>query len=122
MTPEQKQKHVSTIEKIEHLPRPHKWYEARKLLFELHPELIQLDADHRQACKEMRQAIESKTAASKGLSVRSTMKIPNYVYQVIRKLDPEAGEQMSGRKPESQEKFIEELYTAFPEYRIARSL
>lgn len=121
MTPEQKQKHLSSIEKIEFLPRPEKWYEARKLLFDLHPELIQLDADHRQACKELRQALTSSTASSKSLSIRNLMKIPNYVYQVLGKLDPEAKEEMSGKKPELQEKFSKELYMAFPEYRIARS-
>lgn len=122
MTPEQKQKHVSAIELIEHSPRPQKWYEARKLLFALHPELIPLEADHRQACKELRQALESNTAASKGLTIRNTMKLPNYVYRTLRTLDPELGEEMSGRHPELQDKIQEELYSAFPEYRIARSL
>ena len=121
MTPEQKQKHLTSIEKIEFLPRPEKWYEARKLLFALHPELIPLDADHRQACKELRQALDSKTASSKDGTFRNTLKIPNYVYQVIGKLDPEAKEEMSGRKPELQVKLSKELYAAFPEYRIART-
>ena len=121
MTPEQKQKHIKSIEKIEFLPRPEKWHEARKLLFALHPELIPLDADHRQACKELRQALESKTATSKDGTLRNTLKVPNYVYDVIRKLDPEARDELSGKKPELQEKFSKELYAAFPEYRIARS-
>lgn len=121
MTPEQRDKHLKTIEKIENLPRPAKWRESRKLLFALHPELKKPHDEHMQACKEWRQANQSSTASSKAGDIRNTMKIPNYVYDVIKKLDPEIMIEMSGRNHGEQRKIGEQLYKAFPEYRIARS-
>jgi len=121
MTPEQRDKHIKTIEKIENMPRPDKWREIRKLLFELHPELVPVDKDFSQACKEIRQKTESKTASSKQGDLRNTMKIPNYVYQALVKLDPGIMIEMSGRNHGEQRIIGKQLYKAFPEYRIARS-
>ncbi len=122
MTPEQRAKHLKTIEKIENMKRPDKWREIRKLLFELHPELIPAHDEHMQACKEWRQSSETKTAASKQGDIRNTMKIPNYVYNAIRKLDPDIMVEMSGRNRGHQYLIGKQLYQAFPEYRIARTL
>lgn len=122
MTPEQRAKHLKTIDKIEASPRPDKWREIRKLLFALHPELLPLHEDHIQACKELRQSMSSKTAASKKNDLRNMMKLPNYVYQAIVKLDPEIMIEMSGRNHGDQYLIGKQLYEAFPEYRIARSL
>ena len=121
MTPEQRAKHIKTIEKIENLPRPAKWRETKKLLLALHPELKPVDDEFAQACKEIRQKTESKTASSKEMNIRNTMKIPNYLYQAIVKLDPEIMIEMSGRNHGEQRLIGKQLYTAFPEYRIARS-
>ena len=121
MTPEQRAKHIKTIEKIENLPRPAKWREIKKLLLSLHPELKPVDDAFSQACKEIRQRTESKTASSKEMSIRNTMKIPNYVYQALVKLDPEIMIEMSGRNHGEQRLIGKQLYKAFPEYRIARS-
>lgn len=121
MTPEQRAKHIKTIEKIENLPRPAKWREIKKLLLSLHPELKPVDDDFSQACKEIRQRTESKTASSKEMNIRNTMKIPNYVYQALVKLDPEIMIEMSGRNHGEQRLIGKQLYKAFPEYRIARS-
>ena len=121
MTPEQRDKHIKTIEKIENLKCPEKWREIRKLLFSLHPELKPVDAEFSDACKEIRQKTQSKTASSKDGNIRNTMKIPNYVYQAIVKLDPEIMIEMSGRNHGDQLLIGKQLYKAFPEYRIARS-
>lgn len=121
MTPEQRAKHIKTIEKIENLPRPAKWRETKKLLLALHPELKPVDDEFAQACKEIRQKTESKTASSKEMNIRNTMKIPNYLYQAIVKLDPEIMIEMSGRNHGEQRLIGKQLYKAFPEYRIARS-
>lgn len=121
MTPEQRQKHLRTLEKIENLPRPDKWTEARKLLLELHPELVQKDHDFAEACKELRQKSASSVGASKGFNLRHTMKIPDYVYQAITKIDPELMVEMSGRNHGLQLLIGKQLYKAFPEYRIARN-
>ena len=121
MTPEQRAKHIKTIEKIENLPRPAKWREIKKLLLSLHPELKPVDDDFAQACKEIRQRTESKTASSKDGNIRNTMKLPNYLYQALCKLDPGIMEEMSGRNHGEQRLIGKQLYKAFPEYRIARS-
>lgn len=121
MTPEQRQKHLQTIEKIELMPRPRKWRETRKLLLELRPDLSTKEAEFRQACKEIRQAQTSKTAASKSLNLRNTMKIPDYVLDALRRFDPDLNEEMSGRNHGDQWRISKQLYDAFPEYRIARN-
>lgn len=121
MTPEQRQKHLKTLEKIENMKRPAKWKAIRSLLFELHPELIPAHEAHMQACKEWRQASESQTGSSKNGDIRNTMKIPNYVYQAIRKGDPEIMVEMSGRNHGDQLLIGKQLHQAFPEYRIART-
>lgn len=121
MTPEQRDKHLRQIEKIEYLPRPQKWIEAKKLLLELHPELVAVDNEFAQACKEIRQNSESKVAASKSLNLRNTMKIPHYLYQTLTKIDPDLMIEMSGRNHGLQLLIGKQLYKAFPEYRIARN-
>lgn len=121
MTPEQRDKHVRTIEKIEYMKRPEKWREIKKLVLELHPELIPADNDFSEACKELRQKTVSKTASSKGGSIRNTMKIPNWILDAIRKLDPTINEEMSGKNHGHQLLISKQLYKAFPEYRIARN-
>ena len=120
MTPEQKDKHLRSIEKIENMKRPEKWREIRKLLFALHPHLAQEDHDFREACKELRQKTESKTASSKSGTMRNTMKIPQFVYDAMVKLDPELMIEMSGRNRQASELIGKQIYNAFPEYRIAR--
>lgn len=120
MTPEQKAKDLRAIERIEFMPRPQKWREIRKFVLAKHPKYAAEDREFVQACKELRQKSESSTAASKSLDLRNSMKIPNYVYQALKLLDPEIAVEMSGRNHGLQEKFGEQLYKAFPEYRIAR--
>ena len=121
MTPEQRAKHIKTIEKIEHMARPNKWREIKNFVLELHPELVTYDKDFAQACKEIRQRTASKTASSKAGDLRNTMKIPQYLYQAIIKLDPEFTTEMSGRNHGHQLLIGKQLYKAFPEYRIARA-
>lgn len=120
MTPEQREKHIQAIEKIEMMPRPEKWREIKKLLLRLHPELKLHDDEFAQACKELRQRTESSTASSKTGNLRNTMKIPNYLYQGIIKLDPDFMVEMSGRNHGLQKLLAEQLWKTFPEYRIAR--
>lgn len=121
MTPEQKEKHLRTIEKIENMKRPEKWREIRKFVLELHPELIPYERDHIQACKELRQKSTSKTAQSEQGVGRFTMKLFSPVYNALVKLDPELMVEMSGKNHGYQEKIGKDLYDAFPEYRIARN-
>lgn len=121
MTPEQRAKHVRTIERIENTPRPQKWREIKNLLLELHPELVKPDNDFAEACKEMRQTSESNTGSSKLMNFRNTMKLPNYLYQALTQMDPEIVVEMSGRNHGLQKLISKQLYTAFPEYRIARN-
>lgn len=122
MTPEQRDKHLRTIEKIEYMKRPEKWREIKKLVLELHPELKAVDDEFAEACKELRLKTESKTASSKTGVMRNTMKIPNYIYQAMVKLDPDLMVEMSGKNNGLQIKIGKQLYKAFPEYRIAREL
>lgn len=121
MTPEQRDKHVKTIEKIEMTPRPEKWREIKKFMLRLHPELKPLDDDFAQACKELRQRTQSKTASSESGNLRNTLKLPNWLYQGIIKLDPDFMLEMSGRNHGHQKLLAEQLWKSFPEYRIARN-
>jgi len=119
-TPEQKAKHISAIEKIESLPRPAKWKAIRAFTFELHPELKQIDHDFCEAVKELREN-NNKTSSSKSGAMRNTMKIPQYIYDAIRNLDADLLTETSGTKNVGyQDQIGEQLYKAFPMYRVAR--
>lgn len=120
LTPEQRDKYLKAIEKIETLPRPQKWREIKKFLLELHPQWKTPEKEHCQAVKEIRQKLESKTAASQSGTMRETMKLFGPVYEAMIKLDPQLMIELSGRNKGAQEKIGKQLYQAFPEYRIAR--
>jgi hypothetical protein len=121
MTPEQRDKHLKTIEKIEKLKRPEKWREIKKLTLELKPWLKPVEAEHAEACKELRLKNENKHASSKSGVMRNSMKLFGPVYQNMLKLDPELAIELSGKNKGDQELIGKQLYTAFPEYRVARN-
>ncbi|MCB1711288.1 MAG: hypothetical protein KDH96_02045 [Candidatus Riesia sp.] len=120
LTPEQKDKHLRAIEKIEQMKRPQKWRAIKKLFFELHPEFTQIDADFAKACQEIREKNPDKIGMSKDGTMRNTMKIPQFLYNALIKLDPELMIEMSGRNGKEQELIGKQLYKAFPEYRTVR--
>ena len=120
MTPEQRDKHLKTIDKIENMKRPEKWRAIRKFVLELHPELVDVEHDHAEACKELRLKNSSKTASSKSGTMRQTMILFKPVYDALIKLDPEILIEMSGRNRGPQIDIAKLLYDAFPEYRTAR--
>ena len=122
MTPEQRSKHLKTIEKIEGLSRPAKWREIKKFVLALHPELKTIEDAHCEAVKEIRQKHESQTASSKTGTMRETMKLPNFLYDAMIKLDPELRADFSGRNRGAGWEVGQQLYKAFPEYRTARTL
>ena len=57
---------------------------------------------------------------SKDGTMRNTMKIPQFLYNALIKLDPELMIEMSGRNGKEQELIGKQLYKAFPEYRTVR--
>lgn len=120
MTPEQRDKHLKTIERIENMKRPQKWREIKKFTLELKPWLVQAEHDHSEACKELRQKNGNKHAASKSGVMRNTMLLFSPVYEAMCKLDPEIKIEMSGKNKGDQEQIGKQLYAAFPEWRIAR--
>lgn len=120
LTPEQRQKYIRAIEKIENTPRPEKWKLIKKLTLDLKPWLVPLEADHSEACKELRIKNENKYASSKSGTMRNSMKLFGPVFTGMMKLDPELKVEMSGRNKGLEEKIGKDLYDAFPEYRIAR--
>lgn len=120
LTPEQRQKYLKALEKIENTPRPEKWRLIRKLTLELKPWLVPVEADFAEACKELRTKNENKFASSKSGTMRNTMKLFGPVYNSMVKLDPELSLEMSGRNKGLEEKIGKQLFDAFPEYRIAR--
>lgn len=122
MSPEQREKHLKAIERIELATRPEKWRLIKKLVLELHPGFKIADKEFSEACKELRQKTESQTASSKSGDLRNTMKIPSYIYNAMVKLDPDLMAEMSGRNRGDQKQIGKQLYQAFPEYRIARKL
>lgn len=120
LTPEQRQKYLKAIEKIENTPRPEKWRLIRKLTLELKPWLAPVEADHSEACKELRVKNENKYASSKSGTMRNTMKLFGPVLTNIMKLDPEFSVEISGKNKGLEGLIGKQLYDAFPEYRIAR--
>ena len=120
LTPEQRQKYLKAIEKIENTPRPEKWKLIKKLILELKPWLVPYEEVHAQACKELRVKNENKYASSKSGVMRNTMKLFGPVYMAMTKLDPELRVEMSGKNKGLEILAGKQLYDAFPEYRIAR--
>lgn len=118
-TPEQRAKHLRTIEKIEGMKRPEKWRSIKEFTLELHPELSTIDKDFCDAVKELREA-SNKTASSATGELRNTMKIPQYIYEAIKNLDVDLMAEMSGGNLGAQELIGQQLYKAFPEYRVCR--
>lgn len=119
-TPEQKQKRLKAIEKIEKTSRPEKWRLIKKLTLEIKPFLVPVEAEFCEAVKELRLKNENKYAASKSGVMRNTMKIFGPVYQNMIRLDPELSLEMSGKNKGAEELIGKQLYQAFPEYRTAR--
>ena len=121
LTPEQRQKHLKAIEKIELAPRPEKWQLTKKLILELKPWLVEAEREHCEACKELRQASDNKYAASKTGVMRNSMKLFGPVYSALIKLDPELKTEMGAKNINSSPLIGKQLWEAFPEYRIARN-
>lgn len=120
MTPEQREKRLKAIDRIESLRRPAKWREIKKLVLELHPSLVVPEREHCEACAEIRAAQTDTVGASKSLAMRGTMKMFKPVYDAINVLDPEALVEASGKNKGLQEKLGKQLWDAFPEYRIVK--
>ena len=120
LTPEQKDKFVKAIEKIEMTPRPEKWRLIKQLTLELKPWLVPDEAAHSEACKELRQKNENKYAASKSGTMRNTLKLYGPVYENLVLLDPELKQEFSGRTKDADKFIGKELWDAFPEWRICR--
>jgi hypothetical protein len=120
LTPEQKDKYLKAIEKIEQAPRPKKWRLIKDFTLELKPWLKDDEAGHSQACKELRQQNENKHAASKSGTMRSTMKLYGPVYNNLLRMDPQLREELSGRNKGDQTITGKKLWDAFPEWRTCR--
>lgn len=120
MTPEQRQKYIKAIERIENAPRPEKWRLTKQFILELKPWLVEDERQHCEACTELRQA-SNKYAASKSGEMRNTMKLYGPVYSAMVKLDPELAIEMKGRNNASAALIGKQIWEAFPEYRIARN-
>lgn len=120
MTPEQRQKYIKAIERIENAPRPEKWVLTKKLILELKPWLVEDEKQFCQACKELREASE-KYAASKSGTMRNSMKLYGPVLTAIFKIDPELRVEMNDKHTNTAPLIGKQLWEAFPEYRIARN-
>lgn len=121
MTPEQRDKHLKTIAKIELSGRPDKWKLIKKFTLELKPWLIEAEREHSEACKELRLKSENKYAASKSGVMRNSMKLFGPVYTAMIKLDPELKIEMSGKNKGLEALIGKQLWDAFPEWRICRN-
>lgn len=125
MTPEQRDKYLKAIEKIEKAARPEKWRLIKKLCIEVwstqKPWLILAEHEHAEACKELRLKNENKFAASKSGAMRNSMKLFGPVYSELRRFDPELQIELSGKNQGAQELIGKQLWDAFPEYRICRN-
>jgi len=120
LTPEQREKQLKAIEKIEMAPRPEKWRLIKDFTLEIKPWLKELEHGHSAACKELRLKNENKFAASKSGTMRNSMKLFGPVYQNIIRLDPSFQTEMSGKNKGDQQKAMKQLWDAFPEWRVCR--
>jgi hypothetical protein len=120
-TPEQKDKYIKAIAKIEQAKRPEKWKLTKNLILEIKPWLVPAEAEFSEACKELRLKNENKYAASKSGAMRNSMKLFGPVYTAMLKLDPELHIEMSGKNKGIQELIGKQLWDAFPEWRICRN-
>lgn len=120
MTPEQRDKYLKAIQKIEQAKRPEKWRLIRKLVLELKPWLVDVEREHSEACKELRSKNENKFASSKSGDMRNSMKLFGPVYTAMLKADPDLTKD-TGRQGD-QLLIHKQLWEAFPEYRICREL
>lgn len=120
MTPEQRQKYIKAIERIENAPRPEKWRLTKQLILELKPWLVENEKEHCDACKELREASD-KFAASKSGELRHSMMIYGPVFTAMRKIDPDLNVEMRAKNNASAALIGKQIWEAFPEYRIARN-
>lgn len=120
LTPEQRDKYLKALEKIELADRPEKWRLTKKFILDLKPWLVEAEKEHCEAVKELRD-LSNKHAASKSGTMRNSMKIFGPVLIAMFKTDPDLRAEMGASSKGSSPLIGKQLWEAFPEYRVSRS-
>lgn len=105
---------------IEAMPQAQRWRAIKKLLFSVKPELKALDRVFIAQVTEERSNMLNDLGASKSLSTRKLLSMPQYLYAALHVLDPEFTKQQDD--PELSVKTNLKLAEVFPEYCLARKI
>lgn len=108
------------LERIEGLPQAQRWREIKNLMFKVNPHLKPIDDTFCAAIAEERSNTLNLLGATKSLSTRKLLSMPQYIYMGLRLLDPEFVRQQED--PKESVKINLKLARVFPEYAIARKI
>jgi len=105
---------------IEGMPQAKRWLAIKKLLLEVKPELRALDKQFIEQVNEERLNMLNDLGASKSMSTRKLLSMPQYLYAALHVLDPEFTKQQDD--PELSVITNIKLAKVFPEYCVARKI
>ena len=106
------------VEVIEALPQSQRWRAIKNLLFEVKPELRELDRQFCEAIAEERNlGVLSLTGASKSGSTRRLYSMPQYMYSMLHLVDPEFTKLQED--PDTSKQINLKIARTFPEYCLA---
>lgn len=106
------------VEYIETLPQTQRWRAIKNLLFEVKPELKELDKNFCEALADERAlGMLSETGASKTGSTRRLYSMPQYMYAMLHLVDPEFTKLQES--PDTAKQTNLKIARTFPEYCLA---
>lgn len=109
------------VERIECLPQTQRWRAIKNLLFQVKPELVEVDRQFVAALREEREFdMLSDTGASKSGSTRRLYSMPQYMYAMLHLIDPEFTKLQEN--PDTAKKTNLKIAEVFPEYRLAQRI
>lgn len=108
------------VERIEALPQTKRWRAIKDLLFKVKPDIIALDREFIKAVAEERANTLNDLGATKSLSTRKLLSMPQYLYAALHVLDPEFTKLQDD--PQLSKKTNLKLAQTFPEYCVAKRI
>lgn len=108
------------VGRIEGLPQAERWRAIKNLLMKTKPDLIPIDKQFIAAIAEERQNTLNDLGATKSLSTRKLLSMPQYLYAALHILDPEFTRLQED--PDTATKTNLKLAKVFPEYCVAKRI
>lgn len=108
------------VERIEGLPQMKRWRAIKELLFRVKPDLVPIDKQFIKEVSEERANMLNDIGASKTLSTRKLLSMPQYLYAALHVLDPEFTKLQED--PQLSKKTNLKLAQTFPEYCVAKRI